>query len=163
MSGSVEDTVRDVVQRARAGDQVAMSLLAVTRDNAKTGNPTAKRNAKLINKFIKQNPPNPVIGADPIASNKGNPKAVYAIWACPVSRFPEVLVTACPFVTLWEAVACCVHKCLIKPDDQLAKALPVKNSKLGAVMRRAVGIQCLRNRNFPISRYCPVTGWELGE
>ena len=161
---TVENTVRDVVERARAGDQVAMSLLVLTRDGAKAGNPTAKRNAKLINKFIKKNPPNPVIGAEPIASNRvSNPKAVNAIWACPISVFPETLVSACPFVTLWEAVACCVHKCIIRPGDTLAKAMPVKNSKLGAVIRRAVGIQCLRNPKFPISRYCPVSGWELGE
>lgn len=165
MTASLEQTVRDVVQRARAGDQIAMGLLAVTRDSAKNGNPAAKQSARLIKRFIRQNPPHATMGAEPIAGNgvKSNPKAVQAIWECPVNNFPAILVQACPFVTLWEAVACCVHKSLIRPDSTLAKAAPVKDSKLGAVVRRAIGIQCLRNQDFPISRYCPVSGWELGE
>ena len=97
MTATLEQTVRDVVQRARAGDQVAMGLLAVTRDSAKNGNTLAIKSARLINKFIKRNPVRGTIGAEPIAGNgveKSNPQAVQAIWECPVDKFPVILVQA---------------------------------------------------------------------
>lgn len=159
----LESTVRDVVQRAREGDQVVMALLAVTRDSAKSGNPNARMSARLINRFIKKNPPRSRIGAEVSAGTKSDPKAVYAIWACPVSQFPTVLTQASPFITLWEGICCCVHKQVIRSSDTLAKAMPVQNSKLGEMVRRAVKIQSLRDAKYPISRYCPLTGWELGE
>lgn len=160
----LEVTVRDVVERARAGDQVAMGILAETRDNAKSGNPKAKESIRLIKRYIRSNPPKGFIGDDHAAvSVNTNPKALYALWACPLSKFPIVFMNASPFVKMWEAIACCVHKDTIKPDSQIAAVINVPNSRLGDIVRRAIQIQLLKNPNFPISKYCPQSGWEMGE
>jgi hypothetical protein len=80
-----------------------------------------------------------------------------------VSQFPVVLVKASPFVKLWEAIVVCVHKAPIQKNGPLAASINVKGSRLGTIVRKAILMQCLQNPGFPITRYCALTGWELGE
>ncbi len=52
----VKATVSDYVERARQGDQNAMSVLAMVRNAAKKGNNRAKRTMNLMVAYIKKNP-----------------------------------------------------------------------------------------------------------
>lgn len=164
MTSALEEQVRDVVERARAGDQVAMGILAEVRDNSARGMRKAKESAKLINVYIKAHPVSTMGGEDPLTvSVNTNPAALSALWTSPVSQFPIVLVKASPFVNIWEAIVCCVHKAPIKKSSPLAMSVNIKGSRLGQIVRKAILIQCLQNPAFPISRYCPMAGWEHGE
>jgi len=47
----------DIVERARAGDQVAMATLQLVGQESQKGNSRAKRAHKLLSSYIKKNPP----------------------------------------------------------------------------------------------------------
>lgn len=169
----MQATARDVVERARAGDQVAMGILVEVRDNAKRGNRKAQESSRVITQYIKTHPQG-VMGAEAPVAASGNtnppqdvqvtdPKALSALWRCPLSQFHIVLVKASPFVKMWEAIVVCAHKAPIQKNGPLAAAINVKGSRLSNIVRRAILMQCLQNPGFPIARYCAVTGWELGE
>lgn len=55
--GQVQLAAEDLVLRARQGDQNAMAILAQVQENAKQGNSKARKAFKMINKYIKANPP----------------------------------------------------------------------------------------------------------
>lgn len=47
----------ELVERARAGDQNAMGMIAACRDNAKQGNERARISCVLIEDYCRRNPP----------------------------------------------------------------------------------------------------------
>jgi hypothetical protein len=166
MARTLEATVRDVVVRTRAGDQVAMALIAQARDQAKQGNKRAQVTVKAIDAFINKNPPS-VMGVDmaPLGQ-KVNQRAVQAMWQArewPCDLFGAMLAKAAPHVSMWHIIAVLVHGPEIMASDNLAKAAQMKGSTLGRSVRVAQRIKALQNPDVPISKYCKVTGWELGE
>lgn len=59
-----EQGVASVVNRARCGDQNAMAIIALVRDNAVKGNPRAARSLELIKKYCHDNPPSDDFAGD---------------------------------------------------------------------------------------------------
>jgi hypothetical protein len=157
----------EVVERARAGDQVAMAIMAEVRDNAKKGDRLARHNKKLIDEYIEKHPPSQM-GVDQLVLNTNkligaNKKAMAALWTAPMEKFAEVFIKASPFVSMWQGVVCVVHRASLDAKDPLVLSTNVKNSRMGAIVRKATKMRSLRNRTNPISIYCRATGWELGE
>ncbi len=72
MSGdptSLQGAIESIVRRARSGDQNAMALMALVRDNAKKGHPRAQQSYALLNEYVRNHPvnSNPRIGVDYVA------------------------------------------------------------------------------------------------
>lgn len=159
---SLRATVRGVVERARAGDQVAMGILAEVRDRAANGNPSALISRKMIRDYLKSNPQS-FIGAEPLVTNTNSQKALTAIWRAPVDKFVETFVKASPHVTLWQAVMAVVHRGPIVENEGLVMSTKIPGSRMGAIVCKAMKLKRLWNPKTPLSTYCPVTGWEHGE
>lgn len=175
-----QDAARDVVERARAGDQVAMGILAMVRDNAKRGEPTAQQSYRAIERYIKRNPPTG-IGAE--ASDITHPKALQALWAADPSH--ETIVRALPLVSFWSGAVALSHGpnltnerietiSQVLPEDQRPtlmqaivqwKTTPESSPllKLGRVIGLAKTLQLVRLPATPISLLSPIAAWELGE
>lgn len=174
----VERTAQDVVERARAGDQVAMGLMAQVRDRAKQGNPRAKQSLRAMQRYIDKNPP-VTIGKEANGTTSPlAPIAAKALWTNPT---PKVIVTALPLMRFWQGVVALVHgprldnERLVHISDELhgenqpafkEAVVDFRNPK-GWAMGRIVGlarcIQRLQIPSVPISTFCPATAWELGE
>ncbi len=178
----VERTASDVVERARAGDQVAMGLMAQVRDRAKQGNPRAVQSLRAMQRYIAKNPP-VTIGKEASGTTSPlSPLASKAIWTNPT---PKVVITALPMMSFWQGVVALVHgprldneRVVHIADELPGEAQPtfkagVTNDKAGNqgpktwLMGRIVGIarciQRLQVPSVPISTFCPATAWELGE
>lgn len=156
----VQEMARDVVERARAGDQVAMGILVQVRENAKQHQPKAVIARAAILDYIKRHPPDNM--GDESKDIMGK-KAMNCLWKVPPAGFDEMFVKASPFVTAWQGVACLLHRANLKKDSPLVMSTRVKGSRIGAMVMKACGIRRLRNRSVPLSTYCPITGWEHGE
>ncbi len=66
-SGSLQHAIENTVRRARSGDQNAMALMALVRDNAKKGQPRAQQSFALFQEYVRNHPvssSNPRIGGD---------------------------------------------------------------------------------------------------
>lgn len=174
----VERTASDIVERARAGDQVAMGLMAQVRDRAKQGNPRAKQSLRAMQRYINKNPA-VTIGKEANGTTSPlAPIATKAIWTNPT---PKVIVTALPLMKFWQGVVALVHgpkldnERLVHISDELNGEIQpafkdavvnFRNPK-GWAMGRIIGIarciQRLQIPSVPISTFCPATAWELGE
>ena len=55
-TASVKEAAESVVRRVRSGDQNAMALMAMVRDNASAGNPNAKISFRFMRMYIEKNP-----------------------------------------------------------------------------------------------------------
>lgn len=163
----MNDVAFEVVERARAGDQVAMAIIAEVRDKAKKGDRQARRSASAIMEYINKHPPSQM-GVDVMSRQTDkmigtNRKAMQALWSAPPDKFAEIFIKASPFVTMWQAAVCVLHRAKLDEKDPLVLSTNVKNSRMGAIVRRAAKMRKLRNRNNPISVYCRFAGWEHGE
>lgn len=171
------DVAFEVVERARAGDQVAMAIMAEVRDKAAKGDRQARRTAGQIKDYIKKNPP-VQMGVDQLAmSLRGeesgathfdkmrgaNQKALRVLWKAPIEKFAETFIKVSPFISMWQGVMCVVHRASLDDKDPLVLSTNVKQSRMGAIVRRAIRMRKLRNRAAPLSIYCRATGWEHGE
>lgn len=181
-----QNAARDVVERARSGDQVAMGILAMVRDNAKKGDPKAQQSLRALEKYINKNPPN-VIGteASDITSPHA-PQAAAALWRSDVND--ETLVKALPLVGFWSGAVALSHGPNLDGErlDTLSNAVteenrpafkggiiywqkktPDLNDERGWLLGRIVGLarclQLIRLPHVPIATFCPITAWELGE
>ncbi len=179
------NAARDVVERARAHDQVAMAILAQVRDNAKKGEPRAKASLRIIQKYIKSHP----------AQNFGvcdvtHCESLNTLWKLP-SMPPDVaalaVINEAPKVTFWQAIVSIVQG---PPGDALIVAVNEKMPEgverdsfrrgvdwkkgmpagakgpawsLGRIFGIGRAIQRLADETIPIAAFCPVTAWELGE
>ncbi len=161
------DVAFEVVERARAGDQVAMAIMAEVRDKAAKGDRQARRTAGQIQEYIKKHPPMH-FGADRLVLNTNkmigaNQKALQVLWSAPIEKFAEAFIKVSPFISMWQGVMCVVHRASLDDRDPLVLSTNVKQSRMGAIVRRAVRMRKLRNRAAPLSIYCRATGWEHGE
>lgn len=182
-----QGAARDVVERARAGDQVAMGLLAMVRDNAKNGDPRARQSMRAIEKYIGSHPPTSIGTEASDITNPPVPAALDALWKNPTS---DIVIKALPLVGFWPGAVALSHGARLdnakvneiaahvpephqlsfkggvafwKRSAPLVPGSSPKGWALGRIVGIARSIQRLQLPNVPISSYCPVTGWELGE
>lgn len=155
--------VRGIVERVRAGDQVAMAIMCQVRDRAAKGDAKAKQSQKLFAAYLKKNKIS-TMGDE--VSDITNPKAFQDLWTAhreTPANYAIVVAKASPFVQVWQAVVAIVHGPKLTKDNPLMQTVNVKDSRLANIVRRAFMIQRIQRPNYPISSYCPATGWELGE
>lgn len=177
-----QNAARDVVERARSGDQVAMGILAVVRDNAKAGQETARQSLRAIEKYIRAHPPI-AIGRKRMSADR--PDAATALWQ---DRRVETILKALPLVEFWPGAVALSHGPRL--DDQRLEALNAElNDETQTVFQggvnhwrsrapagvdgkawhagRIIGLaRCLqrvRLPQVPIAILFPITAWELGE
>lgn len=119
-SRAIENAARDVVERTRAGDQVAMALLARVRDNAKSGDPKARKSLKAIERYIRKHPPRPNhlfadVGRDvpsvgPVSDitqpGSSEHSAAKALWLNPT---PAIVLKAIPCCGFWAGAVALKH------------------------------------------------------
>lgn len=171
----IQEAARDVVERVRAGDQVAMGILAMVRDNAKTGNKRAQKSLRAIQKYIDSHP-DASMGYETGNTNQG----AAILWANPT---PENIALTVPLAGFWPSVVALVHGPVINQErvEQTHATLPETEQQpfiaacnaqkpvktrgwlIGRVMLIARRIQNLRNPNVPLASFCPIVAWELGE
>lgn len=157
--------IRELVERSRAGDQVAMALIEQTAKAAKNGNSKAKRAAKAIQKYIASHPPSTMAGETKTAVTS-NPAAQRFLWenrqAAP-ETFAAAVAKAAPHVAPLALVCAIFHGPELQPGTPLMKVANLKNSKIAACTRRAFRLQRVRDPRVPISSFCKLTAAELGE
>jgi hypothetical protein len=153
-----------------------MAIMAEVRDKAVKGDRNARRSKAQIDKYIKEHPPSQMgidqwppgggLATSDVLFNKmrgANQNAMRALWSAPMDKFAEVFIKASPFVNMWQGVMCIVHRASLDEKDPLVLSTNVKQSRMGAIVRKAVRMRRLRNRGAPLSIYCRATGWEHGE
>lgn len=180
-----QDAARDVVERARSGDQVAMGILAMVRDNAKKGDAKAMQSFRAINRYISKNPPNSIGAEVSDITNPNASKAIQALWMNPTN---ETVVKALPLVGFWPGAVALAHgprldeerlteiQAVIPEDarDEFKggvkfwqkKAPPDASDQhwlIGRIIGLARCLQRLQIPTVPIASFCPFTAWELGE
>lgn len=178
-----QDAARDVVERARSGDQVAMGILAMVRDNAKKGDPKAQQSMRALERYVSKNPP-VRIGRE--ASDITSPVASAALWKPDATN--ETIVKALPLVGFWPGAVALSHGANLDGTrlDNLSEAIPEGHRQafkggvvywqkktpdledergwlLGRIVGLARCIQLVRLPHVSIALMCPVTAWELGE
>lgn len=153
-------TVGDTVERIRAGDQVAMSLLIEARKNAARGVPRARRACAMAWHYLDNNPPVRFGG-----TSAENSPEVIRLWSLDTAlaggvdkdTAQKALVSDLGRVSFWQAVAAVVHVPLAVLDGL---TFPESLSK---VVRLAAHIRAIANPDVPLSTLCPAVAWELGE
>ena len=164
----LENAAREVVMRARAGDQVAIAHIVKVHEGAKAGDKRLQASQAAIEAFIKANPVRECDarwGAE--VSVNTNPAAQASIWKARASApqvFAIIVAKTAPFLRTWDIVVAMIHGPLLKADNPLAQVANLKGSRVGGCVRKARQLQMIAtNSNVPISTYCRATGWELGE
>lgn len=181
-----QDAARDVVERARSGDQVAMGILAMVRDNAKKGDPKAQQSLRALNKYVGSNPPIAIGTEASDITSPHAPKAIAALWQPDVNN--ETIIKALPLVGFWSGAVALSHgsnidnarldalSAVVPEEHQPSfkggvlywqKKTPDLTDERGWLLGRIIGlarcIQLIRLPHVPISTFCPITAWELGE
>jgi len=163
-----------LVERARVGDQNAMAIISLVRDNSRKGNPRAQTSFTLIRDYIDKHPVSSQFGCD--SEEKNNPKnrnvvmlangppltnnrvmALEASFGAEESR--EVFMNGLKY-----------HRKTGQPAEVIDWLDSLKSSldaihqrvhEIGEIIGDARAIQVLR-KTGDIKRFCPVIGWELG-
>ncbi len=148
-------TVGDVIERIRAEDQVAMSLLIETRKNAAEGNPRARRSIRMAYAYIQKNPQVRFGGT----SANVPPEAIrlWSLESVDIDKACASLTEDLPRVPFWHAVVILSH---VSPALLERVKLPDGCQKLLSYARK---LRDLDDPTIPLSAFCPVVGWELGE
>lgn len=189
---TVEQGARDLVERARAGDQVAMGIICQARDRAKQRDPAAMKGVKALHAYIKANPPrSSQFGeeylADQLASKleelleddesylqavrqvapelgaKSLDKAITTL-----ANGPAIAAKLTELRDSFEgedekkAFAIGAVKCNLNVPDDMPQEC--RNALLlGYLLGMAHRIQRVREPGVPIKLLSPSAGWELGE
>jgi hypothetical protein len=158
--------VRQIVERARAGDQVAMALIDQTRQQADRGNKKAQHSRKLIKQYLKKHRPSTIAG-DLLPSVNTNPAAQTALWKAQKASpdvFAGVVAKVAPYVGPWALISAIFHGPKLAKGTPLMVAAATPKSKIAACVRRAFRLQRIaHDHRVPISSYCVHTAAELGE
>lgn len=180
------EAARDVVERARAGDQVAMAILAQVRDNAKAGSSRAKVSFRIMERYIAKNPPTNFGVCD--VTHSESLKAMWNLRAQPsADAAADIVVKEAPKLKFWQAIVALVHAprgdaLMAAVDQKIPDGLERESFRRGVNIRdpgtetahlgfwnlgRIFGlgraIQRLQDESTPIAAFCPVVAWELGE
>ncbi len=157
----------ELVERSRAGDQVAMAIITLVGQGAKKGDPKFKDSFKLLGDYIKKNPVGSMHGED-IAI-----KVPVPFWQKVVSlaNGPSLILATAPnnkptTLALIDNVIAPVHKNSFrfglnnwrsqKPEDADREAWG-----FGRIVGIARAIQLVRRPDVPLSVLCPIVAWEL--
>lgn len=167
MTAQLQDAAREVVTRARAGDQVAIAHIAQVREGAKKGDEQLKASKKAIEQYIAKHPVRDTDRWGAEVSVNTNPRAQQALWKARGSApevFAIIVAKTAPFLRVWDLLVGIMHGPAIGPETPLFQATSIKDSRIGQCARKACQLQLIaRNPQIPISSYCRATGWELGE
>jgi len=156
-SSELQSMVESVVRRARNGDQNAMALIALVRDNAKTGHPKAQETFTLLQEYIRTNPVGGVASYPRIGIDHTYPDAV-ALSHGPLLTNPRI------------------GKLLTRfgGQDQHAIRFGIENRhtlhaaqhqgvRMGRILAHARRLQAVRMPHSSLSKFDHRVGWELGE
>lgn len=183
----IYEASRDVVERARAGDQVAMAIIAEVRDNAKRGDARAKYTADVMRRYIADNPP-----IDFGVCDVTHFPTLAKLWGLDQQPSAEsaarVFIETADKVKPNQAIVALVHgpnnealavavRNLLTTDGQKAAFSDAADQKkprklageeqtawnLGRIFAFSRAIRRLADESFPISMFCPACGWEFGE
>lgn len=160
-----KEGVREIVERARSGDQVAMALIIECRKQAEQGNRTAKKRCKEIERYIDKNPPSTMAGDTKLSVNT-NPQAQSAVWRlrnAEPAKFAIAVIQAAPYLGPWALVCAILHGPKLAAGNPLLMVAKTPKSKIAACTRQAYRLQRLEDPTIPIRSYCPMTAGELGE
>lgn len=157
----------ELVERARQGDQNAMAIIALVRENRKKGNPRASCSFEFIQEYIQSHP----IASFGAENERRKARDEYT-WACPLlANGPtltnrRIVQTASVFGNEEDRRAFLFG---VSRADR-AQAAPgvldetqVKLFKIGKVIGQARKLQAVRRPDSKISAFDPMIGWELGE
>lgn len=150
----------DLVLRARAGDQVAMGVIAEVHRGAQAGDPSLIAAAKLLKEYIKKNPPGEI-------GYERGPKSTF--W----SRVVEFVHGPALFAPGNESMRL-VGSVVDTPIERksLITGLEYWNQKrprgvdpmawsIGRMLGLARTIQLVREPDVSLALLCPVVAWEL--
>lgn len=161
------------IKRARLGDQNAMAMIAMVRDNAKRGVPNAIASFRIMEKYIKQNPvtPSANMGFDECLPCMA-PDTHGAIMLAngPMLTNSRIRNVAASFgneernillqgMRKWQSDHDALHEKLSARLDSMQREI----LKLGRTLGKARALQIVRHPNGPISAYSKRAAWELGE
>jgi hypothetical protein len=150
-----------LVRRARCGDQNAMAMITLIRDNAAAGVPLARTSHGLIMAYIRNNPVDGMtVGADFGGDIGADPVQVMGVRLAlgPVLSDADVYAF-CRDMTPAECNAF-VDGMYFRPmqgDPVLANA-----NAIGRAVTNARRLQAVR-MGGPIANFDPASAWELGE
>jgi hypothetical protein len=159
--------------RARLGDQNAMAMMAMVRDNAKRGIPEAVQSFQYMKDFVTKNPVTPgSFGAESSCAPCLNPDTHGAVQLAngPMlsnSRISKVVASfgeenqqiILQGIRKWQSDHDEIHKKLSARLDSMQREI----LKIGRTLGKARALQIVRSPNGPIAAYSPSAAWELGE
>jgi hypothetical protein len=163
-----------VVRRARNGDQNAMALIALIRDNAKKGHPRAVESFEHLREYISTHPvdANPRIGGEPdfVALTQ----APGTRWAGDSTYADAVALSHGPKLTNPRIGAFLSQ---FGGEEQAAVAFGIRHKgdaserhsnrnvsraiRMGKIVGQARSIQAVREDGSPVSAFDKGVGWEL--
>lgn len=163
-----EQDARSIVERSRAGDQIAMALIIEAVKQSKAGNRKARRSVEVIQRYVDKHPPSSMAGdVETLPSVDTNPQAQSALWkarSADPKEFAGMVVKAAPYVGPWALISAIFHGPLLAKGSPLMITASVPNSKIATCVRRAFRLQRIAaDPRVPISSYCRMTAQELGE
>jgi hypothetical protein len=183
---------KDLVERARLGDQNAMAILEEMGKNARNGNAKARSAYSIVMEYIRRNPVETVIGVEEsnvlgVLKDPANPidQLLSALTKIPALGSQNLINVACVILadtTPWNDQNCATaDKCLNGAPQSLFRygfTFSNRGASIQQVvdtMPEAVGflcaghcigtarkIQMIRHRNAPLVILSPDIGWELG-
>lgn len=161
----LQSMIEGVVKRARCGDQNAMALIALVRDNAAKGDPKAATSLLLLKEYVKANPVGFGYEPDYVALTQ----AVGTRWAGDDVFCDGVALSHGPVLTNHR-----VREGLGQFGGEARNAAQFGMShleseskrndvKAGQILGHARRLQAVRMRESSLTKFDPVVGWELGE
>lgn len=180
---NLQSMVESVVRRARNGDQNAMALIALVRDNAKKGHPKAQETFALLNEYVRCNP----VGGSHMGYEPDYVALTQAAGGARWNGDPDYVALTQAVDARWggeyaDAVALSHGPLLTNPRIRALLARfngaqqhaivfgiehPTSQHKghavrIGRILGHARRLQAVRHR-MPLSHFDPMVGWELGE
>lgn len=160
---TLRDHVSSVVRRARNGDQNAMALISLVRENAVKGHENAKLSYSLMQEYITKNPADgPQVGYEHFRPQKKRLPERHPSWAKavrlsygPILSNPRIAGIADHFGAEGQSFLYGVSRPGIRAANEAHHH--------GKVVGMARKLQAVRMPNSRISDYSPMVGWELGE
>lgn len=158
--------------RARLGDQNAIAMMAMVRDNAKRGIPKAVQSFQYMNDFVAKNPVVPGSFSGEMCAPCVNPDTHSAVQLAngPMlsnSRISRVVASfgaedrevILSGIRKWQSDHDEAHKKLSARLDSMQREI----LKIGRTLGKARALQIVRSPNGPIAAYSSDVAWELGE
>lgn len=158
-------------KRAREGDQNAMAMIALVRDNAKRRIPQAVSAFNFMQNFVKTNPvqPGSSFGAEQTVCVRPDMGGAILLANGPSLSNPRIRKVAASFgaeargvllegLRKWQAQHDDIHTQLAERLDLIKRDI----LKMGRTIGKARALQALR-ANGPIAAYNSKVAWELGE